>query len=276
VPDVTDVSSTDVELAFQRWRESRMRALRSPCGPLALTGTFWLDDELTLDGVPGTWRAVDDAVTLTATADDGVLVDEHLLDGTVTVHSDIEPEPTTVAAGGVRLVLIDREGSLAVRVYDQGSPAAEAFQGIDAYPFDERWVRPARFTAYEAERTVRIAHVDGVERGLPLGGELAFELDGEQVRLAVEVEPQTRGMQAVLSDATSGRTTYRFRFLDLSAPAADGSVTADLNRLRLPPCAFSPHFVCPFPPPGNRLGLALEAGEQQVRSAGQVASAPTS
>jgi uncharacterized protein len=261
------------ELAWRRWRESRLHALRAPYGSLALTGTFWFVDELALDGVPGTWQTVDDAVTLTATAGDGVLVDEHPLDGTVTVHSDVDPAPTTVVVGGVRLVLIDREGSMAVRVYDQASPASKAFQGIDAYPFDERWVRPARFTSYDAERTVRIAHVDGVERGLPLGGEIAFELDGRQVRLAVEVDPETREMQAVLSDATSGRTTYRFRFLDLPAPDADGSVIADLNRLRLPPCAFSPHFVCPFPPPGNRLDIALEAGEQQVRGLDPAAAA---
>jgi uncharacterized protein (DUF1684 family) len=263
---MTDVTPTAAELAWQRWRDSRMSALRSPYGPLALTGTHWFDDELVLDGVPGTWRAVDDRVTLTAAERDGVLVDGQPLDGTVQVQSDMEREPTTVVAGGVRLALIDREGSLAVRVYDQGSAASQSFQGIDAYPFEERWVRPARFTPYEAERTVRIAHVDGVERGLPLGGEIAFELDGEPVRLAVEVDPVTREMQAVLSDATSGRTTYRFRFLDLAAPAEDGSVVADLNRLRLPPCAFSPHFVCPFPPPGNRLDIALEAGEQQVIS----------
>jgi uncharacterized protein (DUF1684 family) len=194
-----------------------------------------------------------------------VLVDGRPLDGTVAVHSDLGPEPTTVVAGGVRLVLIDREGSMAVRVYDQGSSASAAFQGIDAYPFDERWLLPARFTPYEAERTVRVDHVDGVERGLPLGGDVTFELDGAPVRLAVEVDLERHEMQAVLSDATSGRTTYRFRFLDLPAPDADGSVVADLNRLRLPPCAFSPHFVCPFPPPGNRLALALEAGEQQVR-----------
>jgi uncharacterized protein (DUF1684 family) len=270
---MTDVSPTAAELAWQRWRESRMRALRSPYGSLALTGTFWFDDELTLDDIPGTWRTSDGGVTLTAAASNGLVVDGQRLDGTVPVRSDVESEPTSVEAGTVRLVLIDREGSLAVRVYDQASPASKAFEGIDAYPFDGRWVRPARFTPYEVERTVRIAHVDGVERGLPLGGDLVVELDGEPVRLAVEVEPETRQMQAVLSDATSGRTTYRFRFLDLPAPDADGTVIADLNRLRLPPCAFSPHFVCPFPPPGNRLAIPLEAGEQRVRGADPAAAA---
>lgn len=34
----------------------------------------------------------------------------------------------------------------------------------------------------------------------------------------------------------------------------------DFNRAVLPPCAFAEHFICPFPPPGNTLGVAIEAG----------------
>ncbi len=252
---------------WARWRASRDGALRSTRGPLALTGTHWFDDVLELDGLPGRWAVEDGVVTLTARATDGLVVDQRPLGGTVAARSDLAEAPTDVRYGDVRLVLVDREGALGVRVYDPGSPALQAFQGVDAYPFDERWVRPATFTPYAAERTVRIPHVDGVERGLPLGGDVSFELDGATVRLAVEVDPATGGLQAVLSDATSDRTTYHFRFLDLDAPDADGRVTADLNRLRLPPCAFSDHFVCPLPPPGNRLDVALEAGEQRVRDA---------
>ncbi|MFJ2892032.1 DUF1684 domain-containing protein [Streptomyces sp. NPDC087305] len=35
----------------------------------------------------------------------------------------------------------------------------------------------------------------------------------------------------------------------------------------LPPCAFAEHFICPFPPPGNTLGVAIEAGERTLRQA---------
>ncbi|MGN6611208.1 MAG: DUF1684 domain-containing protein [Angustibacter sp.] len=256
------MSTADARAAWERWRESRDSAVRSAWGPLALTGTHWFDDELELDGVPGHWQVVDGTVRLSARAAEGVVVDGHPLDGTVEVRSDIDDDVTDVRAGDVRLVVVNREGALAIRVYDPHSPALQAFQGIDRFAFDARWVREATFTPYDAERVVRIPHVDGVERGLPLSGEIAFELDGNEIRLAVEVDPETRGMQAVLSDGTSGHSTYRFRFLDLDAPDDEGRVTADLNRLRLPPCAFSDHFVCPLPPPGNRLDVPLEAGER--------------
>ncbi|MGN6578029.1 MAG: DUF1684 domain-containing protein, partial [Nocardioides sp.] len=249
------MSTPDARAAWERWRESRDSAVRSAGGPLALTGTHWFDDVLELDGLPGRWEVADGGVRLSAQAADGVVVEDRPLDGTVEVRSDLEDDATDVRVGDVRLLLIDREGEFAVRVYDPNSPALQAFEGIDRFPFDERWVRPATFTPYDAERVVRIPHVDGVERGLPLGGEIAFDLDGATVRLAVEVEPETLDMKAVVSDASSGNSTYRFRFHYHDAPDDDGRVVADLNRLRLPPCAFSDPFVCPFPPPGNRLDV---------------------
>jgi uncharacterized protein (DUF1684 family) len=256
------VSTTDARSAWEHWRALRDGAVRSVRGPLALTGTHWFGEVLVLDGVPGRWEVADGRVRLSAVADDRVVVDGRTLDGTVDVRSDLADDVTDIRIGDVRLVLVDREGALAVRVYDPQSPVLQGFQGIDRFPFDERWVREAIFTPYDAERVVRLPHVDGVERGLPLGGEIAFDLDGSVIRLAVEVEPETGEMQAVVSDATSGDSTYRFRFLDLDAPDAEGRVVADLNRLRLPPCAFSDHFVCPFPPAGNRLDVPLEAGEK--------------
>ncbi len=250
---------------WERWRADRDRAVRSPWGPLALTGTHWFEDTLTLDGLPGRWEVHAGDVRLTAHASDNVLVDGRPLDGTVVVRSDLDGAPTDVRSGDVRLLLIDREGVLAVRVMDPASPARQRFEGIDRYPYDARWVGEATFTPYPTGLTRRVLHVDGVERGLALGGEISLDVGGTTIRLAVEVDDATGGMQAVLSDATSGGATYRFRFLDLAAPDDGGIVTADLNRLRLPPCAFSDHFVCPFPPPGNVLDVALEAGERQVR-----------
>lgn len=250
---------------WEHWRADRDRAVRSPWGSLALTGTHWFEDVLTLDGLPGRWEERDGSVRLTARASDGLQVDGQPLDGTIVVRSDLDDDPTDVRYDDVRLLLIDREGVLAVRVLDPRSLARQRFAGIDRYPFDARWVREATFAPYPQARTERIAHVDGVERALPLGGEISLDVDGALVRLVVEVDLATRGMQAVLSDATSGRTTYHFRFLDLPAPDADGRVSADLNRLRLPPCAFSDHFVCPMPPPGNTLDVAIEAGERAVR-----------
>lgn len=77
--------------------------------------------------------------------------------------------------------------------------------------------------------------------------------------LQVAVQDDGR-LWAVLADSTSGDGSYRFRFLHSDAPDTEGRTTVDFNRAVLPPCAFADHFICPFPPPGNTLGLAVEAG----------------
>jgi uncharacterized protein (DUF1684 family) len=69
---------------------------------------------------------------------------------------------------------------------------------------------------------------------------------------------------AVFADATSGDGTFRFRFLRPSAPDAEGRTSVDFNRAVLPPCAFTDHFLCPFPPPGNTLPVKIEAGERNL------------
>jgi uncharacterized protein (DUF1684 family) len=92
---------------------------------------------------------------------------------------------------------------------------------------------------------------------------LAFTLDGQDLTLQVSVQDDG-SLWAVFADTTSGDSSYRFRFLRPPAPDAEGRTTVDFNRALLPPCAFADHFLCPFPPPGNTLGIAIEAGERNL------------
>jgi uncharacterized protein (DUF1684 family) len=39
----------------------------------------------------------------------------------------------------------------------------------------------------------------------------------------------------------------------------------DFNRTYNPPCVFTPHSTCAFPPRENRLPLAITAGEKRAR-----------
>jgi len=67
----------------------------------------------------------------------------------------------------------------------------------------------------------------------------------------------------VFGDRTNGRETYgggRFLYSD---PPRDGRVVLDFNRAYNPPCVFTPWATCPLPPPGNRLPVAIEAGEKK-------------
>jgi uncharacterized protein (DUF1684 family) len=113
-----------------------------------------------------------------------------------------------------------------------------------------------------------------VDRPLPLGGRVTFTRNGVDVSLQVEVDEEDGVLQAVFTDATSAADypdparpdpAYRFRFVLFDPPDGDGATVADLNRAYLPPCAFSEFFVCPFPPPGNTLDVAVAAGERAVR-----------
>ncbi|MEU8763765.1 DUF1684 domain-containing protein [Streptomyces sp. NPDC048659] len=251
---------------WEHWHEQREAAVASSYGPLSLTGTHWLSDypEGRIPAVPGEWRAEGDDVVLTAAAEDGLTVDGKPLAGPVRLGADHGPiHESRVASGGRRLVVLRREGEWAVRDFDPDSEARQAFRGIEATPYDEAWVRPGVFRPYAEERHVRVENADGKERGLGLAGELVFDLHGAEHSLQVAVEADGT-LWAVFADATSGRDSFRFRFLRPPAPAADGSVTVDLNRALLPPCAFAAHFICPFPPPGNTLDTAVAAGERRL------------
>ncbi|MER5752067.1 DUF1684 domain-containing protein [Streptomyces sp. NPDC002088] len=258
--------TTDASDDWKQWHELRTESVSAPYGPLALTGTHWLEDypEGQLPDIPGSWVADGDVVVLTAAEADGLTVDGEPFSGEVRLAAD--PGPVTaarVALGERRLVVLVREGSWGVRDFDPDAEARHRFQGIEATPYDPRWSVPGRFTPYGEDRTVRVENADGRERGLGLGGELAFTLDGQKLSLQVTVEGDG-SLWAVFADTTSGESSYRFRFLRPAAPDAEGRTTVDLNRALLPPCAFADHFICPFPPPGNRLAVAIPAGERNL------------
>ncbi|GGS71348.1 DUF1684 domain-containing protein [Streptomyces cinerochromogenes] len=258
--------TTDASDAWKQWHEQRVEGVADPYGPLALTATHWVEDypEGRLPDIPGNWVADGGGVVLTAAEADGLTVDGRPFTGEVRLSADRGPEAgSRVALGEKRLVVLVREGVWGVRVYDPGSAARQAFRGIEAGPYDPRWSVPGRFTPYEGTRTVRLANADGRERGFELAGELTFTLAGQERTLKVAQQGDGR-LWAVFADATSGDTSFRFRFLFPPAPDAEGRTTVDFNRAQLPPCAFADHFICPFPAPGNTLDVAVEAGERRL------------
>jgi len=70
------------------------------------------------------------------------------------------------------------------------------------------------------------------------------------------------------SDLTNGETTYPGgRYIDLELDA-DGMVELDFNKSYNPLCAYNPDgFNCTQPPPENRLGFRVEAGEKLLTGA---------
>ena len=64
------------------------------------------------------------------------------------------------------------------------------------------------------------------------------------------------------ADQTTGMDTYAAgRYLDIE-PTTTGYYTIDFNRAYNPYCAYNATYECPFPPPSNRLNVAIRAGEK--------------
>ncbi|MGF1426457.1 DUF1684 domain-containing protein [Kitasatospora sp. LaBMicrA B282] len=258
--------TTDAE-EWQRWTEARTASVSAPHGMLALVGTHWLDKEpVEIPGVPGRWSATPDGVGVTAAAGDGLrstAAAGGVVEGELLLRPDTHPEADTAHYDDVLLVPIERDGELALRVFDPAAEARTHFAGISVYPYAPEWSVAARFIPFESgEQSVVVANADGRERPLDVTGRIAFQLAGEPYTLTVSRSGDR--LSGVLADAGSGQDTYRFRFVTLPAPDEAGRTVLDLNRAYLPPCAFADHFICPFPPPGNRLPVAVRAGEKAV------------
>ena len=235
---------------LQAQRESRWRAVAGEYGIASLVHTHWLDRGFrSYTGAPGTWAARNDQVV-----------------GFIRSTPDAAPQSISLAPGDdilvgtQRLRAINRDGALALRVFDPDAVTRTQLRGIHAFPWSAEWVLPGRFLpAADGENRV-VRSVDGYEREEPAVGVIAVEVAGEPVQLTVS--RTANGFSAVIADATSGDDAYRFRFLPIDAPDADGQVAVDFNRAFLPPCAFSDQYVCPLPPAGNRLSVRVEAGER--------------
>jgi uncharacterized protein (DUF1684 family) len=105
------------------------------------------------------------------------------------------------------------------------------------------------------------------ERAATRAGWFSFDIAGVPYRVMAlrmnEPDAAADVLEVYFTDATSGRESYRMRYIDV-VPATDGYVL-DFNRAYNPACAYSPHYNCPIPPIDNNLSVAIRAGERLPR-----------
>jgi uncharacterized protein (DUF1684 family) len=148
-----------------------------------------------------------------------------------------------------------------LRVKHADAPARTGFHGLQYWPGGPDWVVDARYVANPPGRTLDIANIIGIVEATPNPGRVEFKRNGNPYRLEA-LEGDDGGLFLVFADGTSGHGSYGAgRFIDTAAPV-DGHVRIDFNQAYNPPCAFTPFATCPLPPPGNRLRLAIRAGEK--------------
>lgn len=265
----------------EAWRTANEEKLRAPFGWLALTGHYWLQEGENLVGTSSDcsiklpadldW-AIQGVVTVTSgqvvlkTAEAaGIRVNEKWIEEyRLNIQKDQEEadSPDSITIGDrLKLQLVRRAGRLAIRVRDRESSIRKNFEGKHWHTIRPELCVEARFEPYEPEKRIRIINIQGDSVEAVLAGRLRFQLSDQEWTLDAISEGDD-ALFVVFKDRSSGKSTYGpGRFLTLASPA-EGRVTIDFNKAYNPPCAFSPHTLCPLPPRQNHLDLEIKAGER--------------
>ena len=132
------------------------------------------------------------------------------------------------------------------------------------YEVNPSYAVPASLKLADERPVFEMPTSTGKRRRMQRVGVLEFTLQGQPMTLGAFVE---EGQQIVnlfvpFADLTTGEETYPAgRYLDLH-PTSTGFYTVDFNKAYNPYCAYNKTYDCPFPPPSNRLKVAIRAGEK--------------
>lgn len=258
-------SQDDFVAAWQDWHRGHEARLSEPHGFLAVTGLHWPDETpQRFADAPGVWSTDADGVVVALDDGEELLIDGQPVRGVHRFGRIPERDGVEAVWGEAVIEVARRGGADIVRPRHPDHPLRTGFRGTPAYAPDPAWVLTGRYLPFDEPRPTTVgAAVEGLEHVYDAPGEVEFESAGRPTRLTVFPGRDQGSFGVLFTDATSGRTTYPAnRFLHVPPPATDGTVVLDFNRAVNLPCAYTDFATCPLPPEGNRLAVAVEAGEQ--------------
>jgi uncharacterized protein (DUF1684 family) len=262
--------------SIQKWHRERIERLKKDNGWLNLVGLYWLDEGENSFGSGPLNKIVFPKDK--APAYIGIII---LKNGKASIRindgidvkssgkqvselnlvSDSANNPTELALGSLRWVLISRSGKYGIRLRDLNAPLVKNFEGIETYPVNEDWRFKAKFEPYNSPKIIPISTIIGTVENDTVPGEIVFEISDTQYKL----EPIKEGNELfiIFADKTNGSETYGAgRFLYASIPDCSGNVDLDFNKAYNPPCSFTKFATCPLPPKQNHLNIEVTAGEK--------------
>lgn len=140
---------------------------------------------------------------------------------------------------------------------------------LNYYPPDPSYSVPAQLDPAPGDLVIQVPTSTGQIRREQKYGTLKFFLKGHQLQLTAFVEEGSTNADRLFvpfMDLTSGKEAYGGgRYLDLDRTPT-GIYILDFNRAYNPYCVYSSNYDCPYPPPENRLPIAIEAGEKLPKS----------
>lgn len=266
---------------IEQWRAQRLAELRAPDGWLSYTGSGRLKtgayrvgsaaaNDVVLPSGPAELGFLqvdkDGEAIITAASRAGAQMNGQPLQRAVLIPGVAHVnEASRVQVGDSEFYLVRTGSILGWRYRDPQSPRRLTFTAIEHFPVDPKWNISAQWRPFPAPKQAVLLTSIGTPLSAVVPGEAVFEINGRSYHLQPvldEAAPPSRRLFFLLSDRTSGRDTYGGARYVYAAMPSDGVVQLDFNRAENPPCAFTPHVVCPIAPAINRLDLAVTAGEK--------------
>lgn len=140
------------------------------------------------------------------------------------------------------------------------------FKGLAYFEVDESYKVPAELVKAERQDTLRLMSTDGTKQLMVHVGQIVFKLQGQEQRLTAYTYLEGRNADKLFvpfTDLTSGVSTYGGgRYIDIPL---GGQLFIDFNTAYNPYCVYNEAFVCPIPPPENRIMLEIRAGEKNYK-----------
>ena len=273
------IAEPDVDAAATRdWQVRRNDSLRHVDGWLALVGLFRLrEGESDMGSAPGSdiqlappapARVGNLTVSAQGVHFQAASAVEVTADGKPITHLDLRSDastdgPTRLELGSLSWWLIERVGCRWLRISDKQNPALADPEPMEYFPIGSDWRVPARLHKTPSAPELAVPTVLGLPSLQAAAGVLQFARSGQ--KFSLQALAGTNGsLFVIFADATNGSTTYDAgRFLWVDGPDSAGHTILDFNRAYNPPCAFTAFATCPLPPPGNRLRIAVTAGEKR-------------
>jgi uncharacterized protein (DUF1684 family) len=144
-------------------------------------------------------------------------------------------------------------------------PADRRLPDSPYYPIDPAYQAPAVLKENRLPRLVIELPTSSTElRKMQRVGTLTFTVKGTTLTLTAFADEGVLTITRLFvpfGDLTSGTETYRGgRYLELDRTST--TLRFDFNRAYHPFCVYNAGYVCPVPPPENRLAVAIQAGER--------------
>ncbi len=166
-------------------------------------------------------------------------------------------------------ILVHRENKDLIFLKEQSSPVPierrSTMLPLSYFPPGLDYRVPAQLLVAEEKPVFKIPTSSGKVRSMQRVGVLEFTLKGQSLTLSALIETENRSLDRLFvpfADMTTGLETYQAgRYLDLDRTVT-GIYDLDFNYAYQPYCYYDEQYDCPFPPPENRIPVAVHAGER--------------